>query len=198
LRVEARAFISKLHQSLGTTFIYVTHDQVEAMTMGTRIAVLSAGKLQQLDTPTNLYQHPQNQFVAGFIGSPSMNFFNATLKEVDGKMVVDTGFANLEVPVDRVDRYRPNLGKKVTLGIRPENIHNTEYRPSSIIPQLVEAEVDVVELMGHEKVVYLLAEGTTFLARMDPRSDVHIGLKTPAVFDMANMHLFDVETGLTL
>ncbi len=198
LRVEARAFISKLHQSLGTTFIYVTHDQVEAMTMGTRIAVLSAGKLQQLDTPTNLYNHPTNQFVAGFIGSPAMNFFNGTLREGDGKMVIDIGFATLEVPADRKDRYRPHLGKKVTFGLRPENIHNIEFRPSGIVAQPVEAEVDVVELMGHEKTVYLVVDGVTFLSRMDPRSDVHIGLKTPAVFDMSNMHLFDADTGLTL
>ena len=102
LRVEARTFISKLHQRLGTTFIYVTHDQVEAMTMGQRICVLNAGRLMQIDTPTNLYDHPSNVFVAGFIGSPSMNFFdNAILKEEGGKMTVDFGSFQAEVPESR-------------------------------------------------------------------------------------------------
>jgi multiple sugar transport system ATP-binding protein len=198
LRVEARSFISRLHQRLGTTFIYVTHDQVEAMTMGTRIAVLNAGKLQQIDSPSNLYSHPSNQFVAGFIGSPSMNFFDAVLSEEDGKIKVDIGFANLDVPQAYVDRCRPHLGEQVVFGIRPDDIHNNEFRPSDIEPALVEAEVDVIELMGHEKVVYLKNNGTTYLARMDPRSDIHIGLTTGAVFNLANMHLFDKQNGESL
>lgn len=195
LRVEARSFISKLHQRLGTTFIYVTHDQVEAMTMGTRIAVLNAGKLQQIDTPSNLYSHPSNQFVAGFIGSPSMNFFDAVLIEEDGQIKVDIGFAVIDIPQEYVDRSRPYLGEPIVFGIRPDDIHNNEFLPSDIKPALVEAEVDVVELMGHEKVVYLKNNGITYLARMDPRSDVHIGLTTGAVFNLANMHLFDKQTG---
>lgn len=195
LRVEARAFISKLHQRLGTTFIYVTHDQVEAMTMGTRIAVLSAGKLQQIDTPSHLYSHPSNQFVAGFIGSPSMNFFDATLVEEGGKLLVDIDVQKLEIPKNRYDRYRPYVGKRVTFGLRPDAIHNYQYQPSDIVPTLVEAEVDVIELMGHEKVVFLKKGNVNFLARMDPRSDVHVGLSTGSVFDMNNMHLFDTETG---
>src|SRR5689334_16164679 len=112
LRVEARAFISKLHQRLGTTFIYVTHDQVEAMTMGTRIAVMNAGELQQIDTPANLYSHPSNVFVAGFMGSPSMNFFDATLSEADGKIWVDTGNFRIVAPPQRNDLYRPYVGKQ--------------------------------------------------------------------------------------
>lgn len=195
LRVEARSFISKLHQRLGTTFIYVTHDQVEAMTMGSRIAVLNAGKLQQIDTPSDLYTKPSNQFVAGFIGSPSMNFFDGVISDIDGKMAIDIGFANLEIPEARYDNYRPQVGKEVVFGLRPEHIHNHEFTPSDINPALVEAEVDVVELMGNEKVVYLKNNGTTYLSRMDPRSDVHIGLNTGAVFDMTNMHVFDKQTG---
>src|SRR5512147_528252 len=134
LRVEARAFISKLHQRLGTTFIYVTHDQVEAMTMGTRIAVMSQGELQQIDTPSNLYTHPQNLFVAGFIGSPSMNFFDATLKQEDGKVVVDTGVFNLAVPADHAEIFKNHMGKKVVFGIRPEDIHDIDYQPPGIVP----------------------------------------------------------------
>ena len=197
LRVEARAFISKLHQRLGTTFIYVTHDQVEAMTMGTRIAVLNAGKLQQIDTPTNLYNAPANKFVAGFIGSPSMNFFDAKLREDGGKLMVDLGIASLEVPADRVERYRPYVGRPVTFGLRPEDIHHPDYPPSGIIPQMVNTDVDVIELMGNEKIVYLANGDVVYLARIDPRSDVRVGVSTGILFNMANMHLFDVETGLT-
>lgn len=195
LRVEARTFISKLHQRLETTFIYVTHDQVEAMTMGTRIAVLNAGKLQQVDTPTNLYTKPANQFVAGFIGSPSMNFFDATLIEEDNKIRLDIDIARLDIPAEQNDYYRPHVGTKVTLGLRPENIHNAAYQPADIIPVPVEAEVDILELMGSEKVAYLKRGNVEFLSRMDPRSDVHIGLDTQVVFDMSNMHVFDAKTG---
>ncbi|NDJ86487.1 MAG: sn-glycerol-3-phosphate ABC transporter ATP-binding protein UgpC [Chloroflexi bacterium] len=195
LRVEARTFISKLHQRLGTTFIYVTHDQVEAMTMGTRIAVLNAGVLQQIDSPDDLYRSPSNQFVAGFIGSPSMNFFNATIVEEGNKLLVDLKIARLEAPESRYDRYRPYVGREVTFGLRPEHVHNHAYVPTDIKPALVESEVDIIELMGNEKVVYLKNDGLTYLSRMDPRSDVHVGVPTGTVFDMSNMHLFDIETG---
>jgi len=195
LRVEARTFISKLHQRLGTTFIYVTHDQVEAMTMGERIAVLNAGRLMQIDSPTALYDHPDNVFVAGFIGSPSMNFFdNSKLTEQDGKMMVDTGFFQVEVPKDRYERYRSHLGKRVVFGIRPENVAHPDFAPPGIIPSLIEANVDVVEEMGHEKIVYLEEGGKSFLARMDPRADVHVGKRTGVVLNMAVMHLFDADT----
>jgi multiple sugar transport system ATP-binding protein len=195
LRVEARTFISKLHQRLGTTFIYVTHDQVEAMTMGERIAVLNAGRLMQIDSPTALYDHPSNVFVAGFIGSPSMNFFdNSILTEQDGKMVVDTGYFLADVPKERYDLYRPHLGKKVVFGIRPENIAHPDFPAPGIIPSAIEANVDVVEEMGHEKIVYLEEGGKTFLARMDPRSELHVGQRTGALLNMASMHLFDADT----
>jgi multiple sugar transport system ATP-binding protein len=199
LRVEARTFISKLHQRLGTTFIYVTHDQVEAMTMGERIAVLNAGRLMQIDSPTHLYDHPANVFVAGFIGSPSMNFFdNSRLLEQDGKMIVDTGYFKADVPKERYDLYRSHLNKRVVFGIRPENIAHPNFAPPGIIPSRIEANVDVVEEMGHEKIVYLEEGGKSFLARMDPRSDLHIGQRTGALLNMAVMHLFDAETELAL
>jgi multiple sugar transport system ATP-binding protein len=195
LRVEARAFISKLHQRLGTTFIYVTHDQVEAMTMGERIAVMRAGELMQIDTPSNLYDHPLNVFVAGFIGSPSMNFFdNSLLTEDGGKMMVDTGTFKLAVPPQRYDLYRPHLGKRVVFGIRPDDIHHPDYPPANIMPSPIEANVDVVELMGNEKIVYLEESGKTLLSRMDPRADVRVGHRTSALFNMLNTHLFDMET----
>ncbi len=195
LRVEARTFISKLHQRLATTFIYVTHDQVEAMTMGQRIAVLNAGELMQIDTPTNLYDHPNNVFVAGFIGSPAMNFFdNSTLVEEGGQMYVDTGMFRVQVPEARYDVYRPHLGKKVIFGIRPDNVAHPDYLPPNITPAEAEANVDVVEEMGHEKILYLEEDGKTFLARIDPRASVQVGSRLQFVFNMDAMHLFDAET----
>ena len=118
LRVQTRAEISKLHQRLATTFIYVTHDQVEAMTMASRIAVMKDGLLQQVDTPQNLYDHPSNIFVAGFIGSPSMNFFDATLVESDGKMEINAGGFRLDVPPEKAVEWREYLGNEVIFGIR--------------------------------------------------------------------------------
>jgi len=198
LRVEARSFISKLHQRLETTFIYVTHDQVEAMTMGTRICVLNAGDLQQIDTPFNLYHNPRNIFVAGFIGSPAMNFFDSTLREKDGGVVIDTGVFELAMPANRAAPYRAHLGKKVVLGIRPEDIHDSEYQPQGISPVQSEANVDVVEQMGNEMIVYLEEGGKSFIARTDPRTSARIGGRMGIVFNMDNMHLFDADTQLSL
>jgi len=194
LRVEARAFISKLHQRLGTTFVYVTHDQVEAMTMGTRIAVMNAGELQQIDTPSALYSHPANVFVAGFIGSPSMNFFDATINEADGKIAAVTANFKVNLPPQRNDSYRPYVGKTVVLGIRPEDIHDPQYQPSNIQPSMLEANVDVVEQMGNEKIVYLEEGGKTFIARMDPRTNVSVGQRVGIAVDASNVHLFDAQT----
>jgi multiple sugar transport system ATP-binding protein len=198
LRVEARSFISKLHQRLGTTFIYVTHDQVEAMTMGSRICVLNAGELQQIDTPFNLYHNPRNLFVAGFIGSPAMNFFDATLKADDGTLSADTSAFKVTIPANLADIYRDHAGQKVILGIRPEDIHDMDYQPPGITPAKVDANVDVVEQMGNEMVVYLEAEGKTFISRMDPRTQARVGNRMGVAFNVDNIHIFDVNTELSL
>jgi multiple sugar transport system ATP-binding protein len=194
LRVQARAEISKLHQRLGTTFIYVTHDQTEAMTMGSRIAVLRDGVLQQIDTPQRLYDYPGNVFVAGFIGSPSMNFFDATLIEEDGSMYLDTRDFRLEVPEDMADTYKPELGKEVILGLRPEHVHDPEFTPPGITPAMVEAEVEITELMGNEVNTYLSTENTSFLGRFDPRTKVTVGMTKTTAFDMSRIHIFDKQT----
>jgi multiple sugar transport system ATP-binding protein len=198
LRVQARAEISKLHQRLETTFIYVTHDQVEAMTMGTRIAVLKDGILQQIDSPQTLYDTPANVFVAGFIGSPSMNFFEAQLVERDGKVVVDCRAFILEVPEDRATIFRQHLGKEVIFGIRPEDTHDPEYAPPGIKEARVEAKVDVTELMGNEVITYLVREGTEFLGRFDPRTDARVGKTMQVAFNMDRMHVFDKQTEMAL
>jgi multiple sugar transport system ATP-binding protein len=200
LRVEARAFISRLHQRLGTTFIYVTHDQVEAMTMGTRIAVLSSGYLQQIDTPSKLYSYPDNIFVAGFIGSPSMNFFNSKIVMSDGKPMIDAGSFVIPAPPDRAHLLKEYVGKDVVLGIRPDDIHHINFQPTGIQPAQFDAVVDVIELMGNEKIVYLSFENTdlNFLARLDPRADVHLGGKTTVVVNLDNVHVFDSETDVVI
>jgi multiple sugar transport system ATP-binding protein len=194
LRVETRANISKLHQQLQTTFIYVTHDQVEAMTMASRIAVIAKGILQQIDTPQMLYDFPDNLFVAGFIGSPAMNFFNAKLQKDDGKLIVDSGSFKVQIPEGRTDVYMPYAGKNMIFGIRPEDIHNPAFSPPGITAQPVQSKVDVTELMGNEIFVYLKAGEHSFVARVDPRSRYHINDDVQMVFNMENMHIFDAET----
>jgi len=198
LRVEARSFISRLHQRLETTFIYVTHDQVEAMTMGTRICVLNEGKLQQIDSPFNLYHNPHNIFVAGFIGSPSMNFFDATLKEDGDGLVVDTGAFSLPVPASKADSFRSHVGMEVVCGIRPEDIDDSNYLPQGIIPANMVCNVEVVEQMGNEVIIYLENQGKNFIARTDPRTDAVVGEPMDITFNLDNMHLFDTNTEMSL
>jgi multiple sugar transport system ATP-binding protein len=193
LRVETRANISKLHQRLETTFIYVTHDQVEAMTMASRIAVIKGGLLQQTDTPQALYDRPANVFVAGFIGSPAMNFFSARLARGDGKLVVETDSFHVEVPPAGVATYDRFAGKPVIFGIRPEDIHDPDFCPPGIHAAPVGANVDVTELMGNEIILYLVAGKESFVGRVDPRTQARPGTQAQVVFNMDNMHLFEVD-----
>jgi multiple sugar transport system ATP-binding protein len=198
LRVSARAEISRLHKRLETTFIYVTHDQVEAMTMGDRIAVMYDGILQQVDSPRNLYDSPANVFVAGFIGTPSMNFFDATLVSEEGKLVIDTGDFRVAVPDDRKKAYNNYVGKSVTFGIRPEHIHATEFAPPGIVPSPIKGTAEVVELLGHELHVYLRTGKSVPVATIDTRKRVSVGNEIDLVVDMANMHIFDKSTEVAI
>jgi len=198
LRVQTRAEISKLHQRLGTTFIYVTHDQVEAMTMATRIAVMKDGLLQQVDSPQNLYDHPGNVFVAGFIGSPSMNFFDATLVEQDGKMFIDAGSFKLPIPESKRTQYIAQKGRTIIFGIRPDDVHAANFAPPGITPAPLKADVDVTELMGNEIFLYLLTGKKQFIARVDPRTHARAGESIDLIVNMDNMHLFDPQTEMTL
>ncbi len=191
LRVQTRAQISKLHQRLQTTFIYVTHDQTEAMTMATRIAVLNKGILQQMDTPQQLYDYPANLFVAGFIGSPSMNFFDGKIVKQDGNLFVDLKSFQVKIPKDKQKNYENLVGQDIIFGIRPEDIHNPMYTPQSIVAESVDTKVDVTELMGNEIFLYLLNGEHSFVARVDPRTRVSMGDKMQVVFNMENMHIFD-------
>jgi len=194
LRVNTRAEISKLHKRLGTTFVYVTHDQTEAMTMADRIAVMSAGVIQQVGTPQHLYDEPVNVFVAGFIGSPAMNFFSAKIKSSDGELELDGGTFVLKVPKERAPALQPLVGREMLFGIRPENIHDNEFVPTGIHAASIEVEIDVTELMGNEVFLHTMAGDQKLLARVDPRTRAKPGDKFEVVADLERMHVFDPET----
>jgi len=194
LRVQARAEIAKLHQRLETTFIYVTHDQMEAMTMGTRIAVMKDGLLYQLGTPQHLYDSPDNIFVAGFIGSPAMNFFDAKIVGTTEEMYVEGPGFKLRVPPSKAQALHDYLGKELIFGIRPDDIHDRQFSPPGIAAEYLNAMVDVSELMGNEVFLYLLTDSKSFIARVDPRTSARIGQKADVAFNMDNVHFFDRNT----
>jgi multiple sugar transport system ATP-binding protein len=191
LRVQTRAELIKLHQRLQTTVIYVTHDQVEAMTMGTRIAILRDGVLQQLDTPQTVYDHPSNMFVAGFIGSPAMNFFPAELRSENGQVAVDTGAFQMTVPSQFAPKLKSYGKSSVIMGIRPEDMYDRSWAPN--LPDLTPArmKVDIVEHLGSEMQVSLIAGNHNPVARLDSRSDVTAGDTMDLVLDASRMHVFD-------
>jgi multiple sugar transport system ATP-binding protein len=198
LRVQTRADISKLHQRLQTTFVYVTHDQTEAMTMATRIAVMRDGILQQLDTPQVLYDKPVNVFVAGFIGSPSMNFFDAKISRSDSTLFIDAGAFAVPIPADKSQRFSSRVGKEIIFGIRPEHIHDPQFAPPGITAARVETRVDVTEPMGNEVFLYLVAGEHTFIARVDPRTRARMGDRLEVSFDMSQIHVFDRDTQVAI
>lgn len=190
LRVQARKEISKLHSDLATTFIYVTHDQVEAMTMGDRIAVMKDGILQQVDSPANLYNQPANLFVAGFIGSPAMNFFQVERLSQEGKEKLSLDGVVLPMP----DSVAKNGDRPLTLGIRPENIYHPQYLPLEIEPMELPATVNLVEMMGNELIVYAQTPaGTEFVARIDPRVNIKQKDSVKFVVDTQRFYYFDRE-----
>jgi multiple sugar transport system ATP-binding protein len=193
LRGAMRSEITKLHQRLNTTFIYVTHDQIEAMTMATRIAVINKGVLQQLDTPQTLYDRPDNMFVAGFMGAPAMNFFKAKMRRDNGKLLIEGGAFKVPVTLDRKS-YQNYVDKPVIMGIRPEDVYNPAFVPTGIHAAPIDAKVDVTELMGNEISLYLVAGQDNIVARVDPRTDFRMGDKVQVAFNMDKVHLFDPDT----
>jgi multiple sugar transport system ATP-binding protein len=194
LRVQTRAEISKLHQRLGTTFIYVTHDQVEAMTMATRITVMNQGSIQQVGQPKELYDRPNNIFVAGFIGSPAMNFFQGTVVPGDSGLNIDADGFKVPVPPEKDSDLAAYSGRQVILGIRPENIHARDFMPTGIRSAAIQAEVEVTELMGNEEILHLALGEQRFIARVDPRVSVRPGQTTELALDLDRLHTFDTET----
>jgi multiple sugar transport system ATP-binding protein len=167
---------------------------MEAMTMATRIAVQKDGVLQQLGTPQELYTSPDNLFVAGFIGSPAMNFFEASLVGSGEEMYIDAKSFRVEVPLERASKLKEYLGREVIFGIRPEDIHDPEFCPPNIRAGRVKAKVDVTELMGNEVFLYLLTDSKSFIARVDPRTRARVGDEVEARLNMDNIRLFDPQT----
>jgi multiple sugar transport system ATP-binding protein len=205
LRVQMRREIARLHQELKATMIYVTHDQVEAMTLGDRIVVMNKGHVQQIDTPMELYDHPANKFVAGFIGSPAMNFVTGTITKGDPlQFVASEESFTLQIPPSLASRVDELVGRTVTLGIRPEDV---SVAPSSgpalftgestIVdpPTLAPARLDIVEALGNEVFVYATVGAFTLTARIAPRPLPKTGEPVTLAFDLAKAHLFDEQTG---
>ena len=217
LRSQMRTEITKLHNRLATTFIYVTHDQIEAMTMGTRIVVMKDGFMQQVDTPMNLYDHPINQFVAGFIGTPQMNFFDATLEGTKNKVYVIIGKDRILLPKEKVDlicgleKYL-NTGRQIVFGIRPEDIHDDKEESASEGIAHISVYIDVIEELGAETLIYAktrsyleemegksIAEDVpNLIAKVGNRSNAKVREMFKVAIDMKNCHLFDKATELTI
>ena len=197
LRVQMRTEITKLHQRLQTTFIYVTHDQTEAMTMGTRIVVMKDGFIQQVDTPQTLYDDPCNVFVAGFIGSPQMNFCDAkVVKEGDGVAVEFGAGKKIALSKERAAKVIEDgyVGKVVTLGIRPEDLYDDDDSLAKYAGNIVEAYVDVTEMMGAETFLFLTIDEINMTARVKPTTKAKVGDTIKIAFDPEKIHLFDKET----
>ncbi|USS40827.1 ABC transporter ATP-binding protein [Thermococcus aggregans] len=195
LRVRMRAELKKLQRQLGVTTIYVTHDQVEAMTMGDRVAVINAGVLQQVGSPDEVYDRPANVFVAGFIGSPPMNFLDASVGE-DG--FVDFGEFRLKLLPDQVEVLREEnlIGGEVVFGIRPEDVYDAVFAQVRVPGEnVVRAVVDIVENLGSERIVYLRVGGVGFVGAFKAESRVREGQEVEVVFDMKKIHIFDKNTG---
>ncbi|TDT63378.1 ABC transporter ATP-binding protein [Fonticella tunisiensis] len=196
LRVQMRTEILKLHRRLNTTFIYVTHDQTEAMTMGTRIVVMKDGVVQQVDTPKNIYENPANVFVAGFIGSPQMNFISSIITKEGNRLYVKIGGQKLPVPIDKakVLEEKGYVNKEVIFGIRPENMDDNSDFLNKYSESTINAKVEVMENMGSETYLYLLFEGNSIIARVEPTSNAKIDHTVKLAVDMNRMHIFDKDT----
>ena len=197
LRVQMRTEITKLHQRLQTTFIYVTHDQTEAMTLGTRIVVMKDGVIQQVDSPGNLYNRPNNMFVAGFIGSPQMNMMEAHIKKSGKDVLLSVGEYDIKLTEAKAKAAEEGgyIDKTVIMGIRPEDLHDEEAVISSAgAGAVVDADVEVTELLGAEVFLYLSVAGQSVTARVNPRSTAKTNDKIKIALDLNKIHLFDKDT----
>ena len=199
LRGQMRIEISKLHQKLGTTIIYVTHDQTEAMTLGTRIVVMKDGIVQPVDTPENLYERPGNKFVAGFIGAPQMNMVNADVVEKDGLRLEFCGQSiRLDENRAKILRDKGYVGKKITLGIRPEDLHDAGSIDRANKDACIHATIRVYEMLGAETYLYFDMDQATWTARVDPSVKVKPGETVDLYMNTEKLHAFDVETELAI
>ena len=196
LRVQMRIEISKLHENLGATIIYVTHDQTEAMTLGTRIVVMKDGIVQQVDSPQNLYDKPCNKFVAGFIGAPQMNLVDATVGKDGSDVTLTFGGHTIAIPAEKGKKLEDGgyIGKVVTLGIRPEDLHDEEAFLASSPKSVIDATIRVYELLGAEVYLYFDVDEANFTARVNPRTTARVGDTVKLGLDLSKIHVFDKET----
>ena len=198
LRVQMRTEISKLHQRLRTTMVYVTHDQVEAMTMGDRIVVLKDGVVHQVDNPISLYLHPTDRFVAGFIGSPPMNFFEGDLSGEGEELIFSAPGISLPVAAEHRSPLKQSGGRRAVFGIRPEDICLAEAEaPARECPEL-EASIEVIEPMGSEVYLYFTAGESSFIGRIPPREGLSVGDRVKVRFRMDKAHFFDPDNDKTI
>lgn len=200
LRVQMRVEILKIYQQLGNTFIYVTHDQTEAMTMGTRIVVMKDGKIQQVAAPTYLYDHPVNKFVAGFIGSPQMNFRDGTIIDKDGKLFIELTDMTLKISEDKAKTLKDKgyIGKMVTMGIRPEDISTHPQYIMQHEEDSFQSEVDVVELMGAESYIHMTKDNMPFVVKVPGNTPLKARDHGTFVYITNKVHFFDKETELNI
>ena len=198
LRNTMRSEITKLHKQLGTTFIYVTHDQIEAMTMADRIVVMKDGVIQQIDTPQNIYSAPNNTFVAGFIGAPQMNFIDVSLVEEDNILYARNNNVDIKLNKDSYNSLDNYIGKNVVLGIRPEDIHIEEAFLSQNIDSSFECSVDITENMGAEIYAHLNLGNQIITARFDGKYVLKNNEKLKLTMDKNKIHIFDKETTLSI
>lgn len=200
LRVQMRTEISKLHKKLQTTFIYVTHDQTEAMTLGTRIVVLKDGLIMQVDSPTNLYHRPKNLFVAGFIGSPQMNFIDAKVKKEGNNVLLAFGDYKVKLPESKAKAVIQGgyENKDVILGIRPEDLHDEPAFIENSKDSIVDADVEVTEMLGAEIYLYAIIAGSNITARVDPRSQAKAGDRIKLALDVNRIHVIDKASEQTI
>ncbi len=194
LRVQMRAEIVKLHRQLGNTMIYVTHDQVEAMTMAGKIVVMKDGVIHQIDTPLNVYNKPANLFVAGFIGSPAINLIKGKIVKGDGKLIFDCQDFQLDLAPHQSEVMTGFVNKQVILGIRPEDIYDSVYDMMAELPQKMTAVCDLVEPLGSEYHVFLKTKQFEITAKFDPKQLPKIGANLQVTIDMKKSHFFDPET----
>lgn len=198
LRTQMRAEISKLHKKLGTTFIYVTHDQTEAMTMGNKIVVMKDGEINQVDTPQNLYNFPCNTFVGSFIGSPQMNFLDATLVKDDTNFALVSNGFKISLPAYNNELIKSYENKPVTVGIRPENISDLKDSIPSDVRASIKACVDMTELIGSDIYLYMSINGNSIISKVDISSNFKSGDEINIFIDTSKLHIFDSISGLAI
>lgn len=195
LRVQMREELSRLHKRLETTIVYVTHDQIEAMTLASRIVIMDKGLIRQVGEPLDVYNHPANQFVAGFIGSPAMNFLDVDVQSIDGRLYFQGGAFRVMVPERLQQRFEPARGKKVIFGIRPEHLFDRQIAGDLPGCEIIKVTAEIVEPIGSEIVLVVFCGADRMTARVDSKTKARSGMSMELMLDTEHIHLFDADSG---